>query len=323
MTITLDYVKELYARPVLDLVYEAAGVHRANHNHHEMQLCALQSIKTGGCAEDCGYCSQSAHHEGSVKPEPLQDVETVLAAARNAKSRGATRFCMGAAWRGVAGKKSFERILEMVRGVKALDLEACMTLGEISEEQAVALKAAGLSAYNHNLDTSEDYYKKVITTRTYDDRLKTISHVGSAGISLCCGGIIGMGEAEDDRISLLHKLATLDPAPESVPINMLVPVKGTPMEAAGKLDIFEWIKCVAVSRILLPKAFVRLSAGRESISKEAQALAFLAGANAIFIGDKLLTVANASENEDAGLLEDLGLTPRPSFKSCKEDERAA
>lgn len=310
MTCTRDEVAALYKRPLLDLVYEAAGVHRAHWDAHEIQLCALQSIKTGGCGEDCAYCAQSHHHKTKVEPQPLMKVEDVLERARAAKESGATRFCMGAAWRGPAGERAFARILEMVEGVRALGLEACMTLGQLTQQQAQALADAGLSAYNHNLDTSQEYYTHVITTRTYEDRLETIGHVAQAGISLCCGGILGMGESVEDRIALLHRLATLDPQPESVPINRLVPVAGTPLENAKALDTFEWVRCIAVARILMPRSFVRLSAGRETLSVEAQALAFLAGANAIFVGEELLTTPNASAESDAALLSRLNLRGR-------------
>lgn len=310
----LQDVKTLYHRPLLDLVYEAAGVHRANHDHHEMQLCTLLSIKTGGCTEDCKYCSQSIHNQTQLEKEILLKTDKVLEEARKAKDSGSTRFCMGAAWREVKDGRGFDRVLDMVRGVKALGMEACCTLGMLTEEQAKKLKEAGLTAYNHNLDTSEEFYGKVITTRTYGDRLETIGNVAKAGISLCCGGILGMGESEEDRIGLLHRLANLNPQPESVPINMLVPVVGTQMEKQSALDIFEWIRCIAAARILMPKAMVRLSAGRLQISREAQALAFMAGANAIFTGEKLLTTPNPEFDADNDLLQDLGLRPRAPYK---------
>jgi biotin synthase len=315
-------VRALYKTPLLDLVHRAACVHRAHWDASEVQLCALQSIKTGGCGEDCGYCSQSRHHDTAVQSEPLMDTEAVLERARAAKAAGSTRFCMGAAWRGPAGPRAFARILDMVRGVRGLGLEACMTLGQLTAEQARALADAGLSAYNHNLDTSKEYYGQVVTTHTHADRLETIGRVAEAGISLCCGGIIGMGESAEDRIALLHRLATLDPQPESVPINRLVPVPGTPLEGAEPLDVFEWVRCVAVARVLLPRSFVRLSAGRESLSPEAQALAFMAGANAIFVGDTLLTAPNAGADSDAALLASLGLRGRaPDARSPVQRER--
>jgi biotin synthase len=327
VTVTLDDVSKLYVKPLLDLVFEAASVQRANHDAQEVQLCTLLSIKTGGCTEDCKYCSQSIHNQTALEKESLLDVVSVLENARRAKESGSTRFCMGAAWRQATDGRAFDRVLDMVRGVRELGLEACATLGMLTEDQARRLKEAGLTAYNHNLDTSEDYYSKVITTRTYQDRLDTIGHVATAGISLCCGGILGMGESREDRIMLLHTLANLDPQPESVPINALVPVEGTPLAKTEPLDIFEWIRVIAVARILVPKAMVRLSAGRLSISREAQALAFLAGANAIFTGDKLLTTPNPGTNEDQRLMAALGLKARLPDKecggsSCREELRA-
>ncbi len=304
----------MYERPLLDLVYEAAGVHRAHHDPQDMQTCTLLSIKTGGCTEDCGYCSQSLHNNAAIEKEILLKTDEVLEQARKAKESGSTRFCMGAAWPKVLEGRAFDRVLEMVRGVNGMGLEACCTLGMLTEDQAFRLKEAGLTAYNHNLDTSEEFYDKVITTRTYQDRLDTLANVAKAGISACCGGILGLGESEDDRISLLHTLCNLDPQPESVPINMLVPVKGTKLESVAPLDIFEWIRVIAVARIIMPKAMIRLSAGRLEISREAQAFAFMAGANAIFTGDKLLTTPNPEQDADAGLLKTLGLKPREPFK---------
>ena len=292
MKTILEDVKALYQRPLLDLVYEAASVHRANHDPNEMQMCTLLSIKTGGCMEDCKYCSQSFHNNAELEKEILMKTDEVLEQAKKAKEAGSTRFCMGAAWPRVLDGKAFDRVCDMVKGVSDMGMEACVTLGMLNEDQAMRLKDAGLTAYNHNLDTSEEFYDKIITTRTYQDRLDTLENVAKAGISACCGGILGLGESEDDRISLLHTLCNLSPQPESVPINMLVPVKGTPLENVQTLDIFEWIRCIAVARILMPKAMVRLSAGRLEISKEAQAMAFMAGANAIFTGEKLLTTAN-------------------------------
>ena len=317
-TISLENVRALYQKPLLDLVYEAATIHRAHHDHHEMQLCTLLSIKTGGCTEDCKYCSQSIHNQTQLEKEILLKTDKVLEEARKAKESGSTRFCMGAAWPRVLDGKAFDRVCDMVKGVTDMGLEACCTLGMLTEDQARKLKDAGLTAYNHNLDTSEEFYDKIITTRTYKDRLDTIDNVAKAGISLCCGGILGMGESEDDRIGLLHRLANLNPQPESVPINMLVPVGGTPMEKNETLDIFEWIRCIAVARILMPRAMVRLSAGRLQISREAQAMAFMAGANAIFTGEKLLTTANPEFNEDNNLLNELGLKPRAPYKDEKK-----
>lgn len=320
---TLDDVTALYGRPLLGLVYEAASVHRAHHDPQDMQMCTLLSIKTGGCTEDCGYCSQSIHNNADLEKEILMKTEDVLEQARRAKESGSTRFCMGAAWPRVLDGKAFDRVCDMVKGVSDMGLEACCTLGMLTEAQAVRLKDAGLTAYNHNLDTSREFYDKVITTRTYDERLDTLKNVAKAGISACCGGILGLGESEQDRISLFHTLANLDPQPESVPINMLVPVTGTPLEKQKALDIFEWIRCIAVARILMPKAMVRLSAGRLSISKEAQALAFMAGANAIFTGEKLLTTPNPEKDADYGLLDTLGLKPRAPFKGEAPAEKEA
>lgn len=325
---TLDSVRALYDRPLLDLVFEAAGVHRANHDAYEMQMCTLLSIKTGGCTEDCKYCSQSIYNNTNLEKEILMKTDEVLEQARAAKAAGSTRFCMGAAWPRVLDGKAFDRVCDMVKGVSDMGMEACVTLGMLTEAQAVRLKESGLTAYNHNLDTSEAYYNKIITTRTYQDRLDTLANVAKAGISACCGGILGMGETDDDRVALLHTLCNLDPQPESVPINMLVPVEGTPLEDQERLDIFDWIRCIAVARILMPRAMVRLSAGRLEISREAQALAFLAGANAIFTGEKLLTTPNPGKSEDLSLLTELGLKPRPPCKgscgpSCGQDTEAA
>jgi biotin synthase len=325
MNLSFADVEALYNKPLLDLIYEAAGVHRAHHAPDEMQLCTLLSIKTGGCPEDCKYCSQSIYNKTDLEKETLLKTDEVLAQAKIARDAGSTRFCMGAAWREVKDGRGFDRVLDMVRGVRDLGMEACCTLGMLNEEQARKLKEAGLTAYNHNLDTSEEFYGKIITTRTYQDRLDTIENVAKAGISLCCGGILGMGEGEQDRISLLHRLANLDPQPESVPINMLVPVDGTPLEGQKTLDVFEWIRCIAVARILMPRAMVRLSAGRLQISREAQAMAFLAGANAIFTGDKLLTTPNPESHEDNTLLKELGLRPRAPCKdnACVPKKAAA
>ena len=311
---TLEEVRGLYNRPLLDLIYEAAGVHRAHHDHHEMQMCTLLSIKTGGCMEDCKYCSQSIHNNADLEKEILMKTDEVLAQAKAAKAAGSTRFCMGAAWPRVLDGRAFDRVCDMVKGVSDMGMEACCTLGMLTEAQAVKLKEAGLTAYNHNLDTSEEFYDKIISTRTYQDRLDTLANVAKAGISACCGGILGMGESEEDRVALLHTLSNLDPQPESVPINMLVPVEGTPLADVAPLDIFEWIRCIAVARILMPKAMVRLSAGRLEISKEAQAMAFMAGANAIFTGEKLLTTANPEADFDQGLLAELGMVPRAPYK---------
>lgn len=306
-TLTLDEVAELYRRPLLDLVFEAARIHRAHHNPRVVQCSTLLSIKTGACQEDCSYCSQSAHNTTDVELEKLLELDTVVDAATEAKRGGADRFCMGAAWRQVKDNADFERVLEMVRQVKALDLETCATLGMVTKEQAEKLRDAGLDYYNHNLDTSPEYYGEVITTRTYEDRLRTLAVVRSVGMKVCCGGILGMGESEDDRIGLIQQLAMQDPYPESVPINTLIPVEGTPLADTPPLPWTELLRAVAVCRILMPKSMVRLSAGRSGMSEESQALCFLAGANSIFLGDQLLTAPNRSKNADVELFDKLGL----------------
>ncbi len=313
---TLDRIKTLYQQPLLDLIFQSTTAHRQFHNSREIQLCTLHSVKTGGCPEDCAYCPQSARYQTEVERHKLLDVDTVVTAAKKAKEAGSTRFCMGAAWREVKDNADFEKILEMVREVKTLELEVCCTLGMLTETQAQKLKEAGLTAYNHNLDSSESFYGDIIHTRNYADRLHTIKNVAKAGVSLCCGGIIGMGETEEDRIQFLHTLANLDPQPESVPINALVPVKGTPLENQKPVEVFEWIRMIAVARILMPKAMVRLSAGRLTMSKEAQAMAFLAGANSIFTGEKLLTTPNPGQDIDLELLKELGLEPRIPYREC-------
>jgi len=309
---TRDEVADLYRTPILDLIGRAAEVHRRHHDPSEVQVCVLLSVKTGGCPEDCGYCPQSAHFPTSVRAQGLLAVDDVLVAARRAKSDGATRFCMGAAWREVRDNEQFDRVLEMVRGVKALDLEACCTLGMLTRDQARRLKEAGLDAYNHNLDSSQEFYERIISTRTYQDRLRTLGHVRNAGISVCCGGIIGMGETDDDRIGLLHTLATLPEPPESVPINALVAVEGTPMGDRPRVEVWEMVRTIATARILLPASMVRLSAGRVHMSASDQALCFLAGANSIFAGEKLLTTPNPEVDRDRQMFERLGLKPRPA-----------
>ena len=309
---SLDDVAALYRTPVLDLIFRAAGVHREYHDPSKVQVCVLLSIKTGGCPEDCGYCPQAARYDTEVKSQGLLDVDQVLTAARKAKDDGATRFCMGAAWREVKDNAQFDRVLDMIRGVKALELEACCTLGMVTEDQARRMKAAGLDAYNHNLDSSEAFYDRIISTRTYQDRLDTIANVRNAGITVCCGGIVGMGETEDDRIALLHTLANLPEPPESVPINALVAVEGTPLSDRPKVAIWEMIRTIATARILMPRAMVRLSAGRISMTESDQALCFLAGANSIFAGDKLLTTPNPEVDRDAELFATLGLSPMPA-----------
>jgi biotin synthase len=304
---TREEIHKIYSLPLPELIFQAQVAHREFHRPEEVQLCRLLSIKTGGCPEDCAYCSQSAHYDAGVARESLMDPADVLAAARRAKDEGATRFCMGAAWREVKDGKEFDRVLEMVRGVAALELEVCCTLGMLTESQAQRLKEAGLSAYNHNLDTSPEFYGEIITTRVYDDRLKTIQHVRKAGITVCCGGILGMGESDDDRISLLEQLSRLDPHPESVPINMLVPNEGTPLADAQELDPLVMVRTIATARILMPASRVRLAAGRRGLSQEGVALCFLAGANSIFTGEKLLTTPNPGADADHRMLETLGM----------------
>lgn len=310
-TLSRDEVAEVYRTPILDLIFRAAAVHRQHHDPAHVQVCVLLSVKTGGCPEDCGYCPQAARYHTSVEAQPLLEVDRVLDAARRARSEGATRFCIGAAWREVRDNAQFEQVLAMVRGVKALEMEACCTLGMLSPDQARRLKEAGLDAYNHNLDSSEEFYDRIISTRTYEDRLQTLDHVRSAGISVCCGGIVGMGETEDDRIGLLHTLATLPEPPESVPINALVPVAGTPLGERPPVEIWDMVRTIATARILMPESMVRLSAGRIHMSEAEQALCFLAGANSIFAGDKLLTTPNPAVDRDRQLFDRLGLTPRP------------
>jgi biotin synthase len=309
---TLADVAAIYRTPVLELIYRAAEVHRAHHDPTRVQVCVLQSIKTGGCPEDCGYCPQAARYHTSVEAEPLMDVGAVLAAARAARDAGASRFCMGAAWREVKDNRQFDRVLEMIRGVKGLGLEACATLGMVTEDQARRMKEAGLDAYNHNLDTSESFYDRVIRTRSYRDRLDTLANVRKAGITVCCGGIVGMGESADDRIALLHTLASLPEPPESVPINALVAVEGTPMADRPEVSIWDMVRTIATARILMPVSMVRLSAGRLGMTESDQALCFLAGANSIFAGDKLLTTPNPGVDRDQALFDNLGLVAMSS-----------
>jgi biotin synthase len=290
-------------------------VHREHHDPTEVQVCVLLSVKTGGCPEDCAYCPQAARYHTAVEARPLLDVADVLGAACRARDDGATRFCMGAAWREVKDGRAFEQVLEMIRGVNELGLEVCCTLGMVDEEQARRMKEAGLHAYNHNLDSSESYYDRIISTRTYRDRLETLANVRKAGISVCCGGIVGMGESEDDRIDLLHTLASLPEPPESVPINALVAVEGTPLGDRPRVAIWDMVRAIATARILMPRAMVRLSAGRVAMSESDQALCFLAGANSIFAGDKLLTTPNPELDRDRAMFDRLGLKPRPAHVS--------
>jgi biotin synthase len=304
---TIVEIEQIYSAPFLDLAFRAQLVHRKHHAPNEVQGSVLLNIKSGGCPEDCAYCPQSAHYKTGVARTELVSVDDALRAASAAREQGATRFCMGAAWRDVPHGPQFVRVLEMVRGVRALGMEACCTLGMLDQEQADALADAGLTAYNHNLDTSPEFYGQIITTRTYDDRLATLQRVRTAGITVCCGGIIGMGESRDARIGLLRQLATLNPHPESVPINMLVAVDGTPLGSRPPEDPLDVVRMIATARILMPRSYVRLSAGRLSLSDEAQALCFLAGANSVFLGDRLLTTPNPTADVDRSLFERLGL----------------
>ena len=307
---TFAQLQEIYHRPFFDLIQEARRVHQKHWPGREVQLCTLLSIKTGACSEDCGYCSQSAHHNTDLKPQPLMSTEEILPHARAARENGSTRFCMGAAWKGVReGDRRFESVLETIREVSKLGMEVCVTLGQLNDAEAKKLKEAGVTAYNHNIDTSPEYYANIVSTHTFQDRLNTIGAVQRAGMQVCCGGILGMGESVDDRLRMLEVLCNFDPAPESVPINCLVPVEGTPLEDAEPVEIFELVRMIATSRIVLPLSKIRLSAGRTSLSKEGQALCLFAGANSIFYGDKLLTTPNPEENEDLGLLETLNLRP--------------
>ena len=303
---TMETVRDLYEQPFNDLLYQAHVVHREHHANNTLQLAKLLSIKTGACPEDCGYCSQSGHHKTHVEKEKLMTLEQVLEGAREAKAEGASRFCMGAAWRSPPDK-ALPQLAEMIKGVKALGLETCMTLGMLNPSQAAELKAAGLDYYNHNIDTSPSYYEKVVTTRCFSDRLETLEHVRQAGINVCCGGILGLGETREDRIEFLLTLANLETPPESVPINRLIPVAGTPLAHAKQVDGIELVRTVATARILMPHSAVRLTAGRTEMSDVLQALCFFAGANSVFIGDKLLTEDNPSCTKDVLLFEKLGL----------------
>jgi biotin synthase len=306
---TRDEVRAVYNTRLIDVLFEAQAAHRQYFESGEVQLCQLLSIKTGGCPEDCAYCPQSAHYETGVGREGMLSVRHVVKAAEQAREQGVTRFCLGAAWRQVNDGPEFESVLEMVRAVSSLGLEVCCTLGMLDESQAQRLADAGLYAYNHNLDTSPEFYGRIITTRNYEDRLRTLENVRKAGVTVCCGGIIGMGESDEDRIGLLHQLATLRPHPESVPINMLVRVEGTPLGEVEPADPLGLVRTIATARVLMPSSRVRLSAGRRSLSREAVTLCFMAGANSIFVGDKLLTTPNPSRDEDEVLLEDLDLRP--------------
>lgn len=311
---TKEEIKEIYSRPIMDLIYDAATVHRSNNDPNEVQVCTLLSVKTGGCPEDCAYCPQAARYHTDVKVHKLMEVGEVLGKAQTAKDNGSTRFCMGAAWREVRDNRDFDKVIEMVKGINEMDMEVCCTLGMLSEDQAQKLKEAGLYAYNHNLDTSEEHYEEIITTRTYDNRLDTLTNVRKANLSVCSGGIIGMGESEDDRIGMLFTLSNLPEHPESVPVNALVPVEGTPLEDQPKVSVWDMIRMIATARIIMPEAQVRLSAGRVRMTMEEQALCFLAGANSIFAGDELLTTPNPDVDQDKVMFQTLNLKPRASFK---------
>ena len=310
-------IQAFYEQPLLDLLFQAQQLHRQYFAANTIQVSTLLSIKTGKCPEDCKYCSQSARYDSKLEAEKRIAVEKVIQEAQKSKASGASRFCMGAAWRN-PHERDMPYVLDMVREVKALGLETCMTLGMLNASQAERLKEAGLDYYNHNLDTSREYYSHIISTRTFDDRLDTLDHVRQAGLKVCSGGIVGLGESREDRIGLLHELATLPLHPESVPINMLVPIEGTPLAQVEKLDVIEWIRTIAVARLIMPQSYIRLSAGREALTDSDQALAFMAGANSIFSGEKLLTTANAGENRDHALFQKLGLSIEASKPSIKQ-----
>ncbi len=315
-----EEIREIYNRPVFELMYEAATVHRQFNDPQEVQVCTLLSIKTGGCPEDCAYCPQAARYHTGVEVHKLLDVDTVLTNARQAKEAGSTRFCMGAAWREVRDNRDFDKVIDMVKGVNQIGMEVCCTLGMITEDQAQRLKEAGLYAYNHNLDTSAEFYDDIITTRTYDDRLETLENVRKTGISVCSGGIIGLGETDEDRMGMLHTLSTLPEHPESVPVNALVAVEGTPLENQKRVSVWEMVRMIATARILMPKAMIRLSAGRLEMPVAEQALCFMAGANSIFAGDKLLTTPNPEVDQDQQMFQLLNLKPRPSHKGAAAEK---
>ncbi|MEO8760193.1 MAG: biotin synthase BioB [Bacteroidia bacterium] len=311
-------ILEVYNKPLLELVYEAATVHRQFHKAGEVQISSLLSIKTGGCSEDCAYCPQAARYHTDIKVHKLMSIDEVETASSRAKAAGASRMCLGAAWREVRDNKDFDKVLEMVKTINSKEMEVCCTLGMLTEDQAKKLSDAGLYAYNHNIDTSEEFYGDVITTRTYEDRLNTIKNVRKAGMTVCSGGIIGMGESNEDRIGMLFTLTNLTPQPESVPINGLVPVEGTPLEKQEQVPVWDMVRMIATTRIVMPHTAVRLSAGRLSMSMEAQALCFMAGASSIFAGDKLLTTPNPAFNEDMNMFNILGLTPKTAFSEKKQ-----
>jgi biotin synthase len=322
---TYAELHRIYHQPFFDLLKQARAVHEEHWTNNEVQLCTLLSIKTGGCSEDCGYCAQSARYSTGVQAEKLMAKEQVMERALAARASGSTRFCMGAAWKGVrVGTQKFDQVLDIVRDVSKLGMEVCVTLGELGAEEAAQLKEAGVTAYNHNIDTSPEHYPNIVSTHTFEDRLRTIRHAQDAGMSVCAGGILGLGETIEDRLKMLEVLSNFNPHPESVPINALMPIKGTPLGENVQVDSFSFIRMIAVTRIAIPRAKVRLSAGRTNMSREAQALAFFAGANSIFYGDKLLTAANPRANEDIALLRELGLTaqePNPELEAPVADER--
>jgi biotin synthase len=317
---TLAEIENIYHQPLLDLMYQAASIHRENKAYAEVQISSLISIKTGGCKEDCAYCPQAARYQTDIEVEPLMTVEKVKARAQVAKANGASRLCMGAAWREVRDNRDFDRVLDMVSEVNDMGLEVCCTLGMLTYEQAEKLKEAGCFAYNHNIDTSSDNYENIITTRTYVDRLNTLNNVRKAKLSVCCGGIVGLGETDEDRVKMLHTLSTMEQHPDSVPINALVPVEGTPLENNKRIGIDEMVRMIATARILMPRSVVRLSAGRNEMSLAEQAMCFMAGANSIFAGEKLLTTPNPDFDTDMQMFKLLGLTPRKAFKNQTEME---
>lgn len=321
---TFNDLHEHYHLPFFELLKRGRASHETHWPQQEVQLCTLLSIKTGGCSEDCSYCAQSARYDSGVSSERLMEKEAVLERAHAARANGSTRFCMGAAWKGVRqGTKRFDDVLEIVRGVGQLGMEVCVTLGEVGPEEARALKEAGVTAYNHNIDTSPEHYAQIVSTHTFQDRLNTIQNVQEAGMAVCCGGILGLGETLEDRLRMLEILSTLNPQPESVPINVLMPMPGTPLADAAAVDTFELVRMIATARIAMPKAKIRLSAGRTQLSREAQALCFFAGANSIFYGDKLLTAANPAVERDLALLRELNLTPQQPFSDVPAPESAA
>lgn len=316
---THEEITALLEKPLMDLLYEAQGIHRTSFDPNQVQISSLLSIKTGGCPEDCAYCPQSARHERTKDASKLMAIEAVLKEARAAKEAGSTRFCMGAAWRSPK-EHDLETVCAMIEGVKALGMETCVTLGMLTPEQTIRLKRAGLDYYNHNLDTSEEYYNKIITTRTYQDRLDTLASVREAGINICCGGIIGMGEKKEDRAALIMTLANLEPHPESVPVNLLIKVEGTPLEHCHDIDPLDFVRTIAVARIVMPRSYLRIAAGRTNMSDELQAMCFFAGANSIFYGEKLLTEPNPTQNQDMRLLSKLGMTPEGVCPKTAEKE---